>query len=265
LLASTHIPLVLDGNWFREVAGKRYVDGYIFGQIPGCSASRVMSFPDEVMRVPITKMIGLEDAQAQLKSGLATPPSAAFLAIHEYPTKPYTFLRALFRLVFVIYYMWMVISSVFRRSPPAGQSPYGNPVETEHSFSASAASSSSSASASASLVAVSSNPSPPLQSSTTFGPSSDVSVAPPPVPVSNPTVRDRSGPLVNENSKTLSVVTTEQFSLEVASFSPQGSSPSAQLPSALLFPLSLTPSLSPPKRKLNQDQGASKRRWRSLP
>jgi len=56
LLASTHIPLVLDGKFFRSLGGKRYLDGFILGEVPGSDHSLVLSFPEHVSRTPIVKV-----------------------------------------------------------------------------------------------------------------------------------------------------------------------------------------------------------------
>jgi len=78
LLASTHIPLVLDGKMFRSVEGKRYLDGFILGEVPGGATSLVLSFPEHVSRVPIVKMIDLDTARAHIKFGMDTLPSSVF-------------------------------------------------------------------------------------------------------------------------------------------------------------------------------------------
>jgi hypothetical protein len=133
LLASTHIPLVLDGKLFRSVEGKRYLDGFIFGDLPGEEASLVCSFPDHVSRLPIAKMLDLETARAHVELGMNTLPSTVFLAMHQFPMKKNTMFsccfRALLFLTNVVLFICMILASLYNRSK-AGSSASVRPCST---------------------------------------------------------------------------------------------------------------------------------------
>jgi hypothetical protein len=72
VMASTHIPLVLDGAPFYSIGGRHYVDGYLGLAAPVCDAETcLVGFPDDLMELNSIKMLDIAFVTKMINHGRA--------------------------------------------------------------------------------------------------------------------------------------------------------------------------------------------------